>query len=342
MAANNKRDDWDRLAALLDQCETQGLRSLSPEQLRELSRLYRSASSDLSLARARQRSDLAVYLNQLVGRAHAQVYSRPPARRVRLDHFFGVVVPRTFKHCLPYWLFSVGILIVGGIIGYVATVSDPAWSEVLVSRGMRTMIEGFLQEQSPAGQYFQGAQGSLGGGGFSSYLMTNNIQVALLCFALGISAGVGTFYVLAKNALMLGAALGLGSAHGKLLLMAAIVAPHGVVEISAVVIAGAAGLRLGYALINPGDLLRKDALVIAAREAGTLALGTIPMFIFAGLVEGLISPLSVGPFRNEWARLAFGLFSGIALYTWLFFGNTMFGGGDENAQEDQAHGVSGA
>lgn len=341
MATNTKRDDWDRLAALLDQCETQGLRSLSPEQLRELSRLYRSASSDLSLARARQRPDLAVYLNQLVGRAHAQVYSRPPARRVRLGHFFGVIVPRTFKHCLPYWLFSLGILIVGGIIGYAATASDPAWSELLVSRGMRTMMEGFLQEQSPAGEYFQGSQGALGGGGFSSYLMTNNIQVALMCFAFGISAGVGTFYVLSKNALMLGAALGLGAFHGKLLLMAAIVAPHGMVEISAVVIAGAAGLRLGYSLIGPGDLLRRDALVIAAREAGTLALGTIPMFIFAGLVEGLISPLSAGPFRNEWVRLAFGCFSGIALYTWLFFGDIMFGGSEQTAQEDP-HGLPGA
>ena len=324
--ANNKRDDWDRLAALLDACEARGLRSLTPNELRELSRLYRSASSDLSLARARQRPDLAAYLNQLVGRAHAQVYSRPPGRKVQLGHFFGVVVPRTFKQCLPFWLFSVGILIVGGVIGYVATVSDPAWAELLAGRGMRVMMESFLKEQSPAGVYFQSTQSALGaGGGLSGFLMTNNIQVALMCFAFGISAGLGTFYVLSKNALMLGAALGLGAFHGKLLLMAAIVAPHGVVEISAVVIAGAAGLRLGYAFFNPGDLLRRDALVVAARQAGIIALGTIPMFIFAGLVEGLISPLSVGPFRNEWVRLAFGGFSGIALYTWLFLGDIMFG-----------------
>lgn len=331
MSTPTKRDDWDRLTALLDQCDARGLSSLAPEELRELSRLYRSASSDLSLARARGRQDLALYLNQLVGRAHGRVYSRPPTRRPRLGHFFGVALPRTFRRCLPYWLFSLGLLVVGGVIGYLATVSNPAWSEWLVSRGMREVMEGFLKEQAPAGEYFQEAAASLGsGGGFSGFLMTNNIQVALLCFALGISAGIGTFVVLARNALMLGAALGLGAAHGKLLLMAAIVAPHGVVEISAVVIAGAAGLRLGYALINPGDLLRKDALVSAAREAGQLALGTIPMFIFAGLVEGLISPMSVGLFRNEWARLAFGAFSGIALYVWLFAGDLIFGAGHDD------------
>ena len=338
MARDTKRDDWDRLTALLDKCELQGLRSLLPEELRELSRLYRSASSDLSLARARQRPDLALYLNQLVGRAHSQVYSRPPGRRLRLGHFFGVIAPRTFKQCLPYWLFSVGILIAGGTIGYLATLSNPAWAEVMMGRGMREVMEKFLSEQSPAGEYFQGSANALGaGGGFSGFLMTNNIQVALMCFAFGIAAGVGTFYVLARNAVMLGAALGLGAYHGKLLLMAAIVAPHGVVEMSAVVIAGAAGLRLGYALINPGDLLRKDALVVAARQAGQLALATIPMFIFAGLVEGLISPLSIGIFRNEWARLAFGALGGVALYTWLFAGDMMFA-----HDEDDESGLPGA
>jgi len=338
MAPNTKRDDWDRLTALLDQCETQGLRSLQPEELRELSRLYRSASSDLSLSRARRRTDLEQYLNQLVGRAHAQLYSRPPGRQVQLGHFFGVIAPRTFKQCLPYWLCSVGILLAGGTIGYFATLNNPAWAEVLMSRGMREVMEKFLSQQSPAGEYFQGSASALGaGGGFSGFLMTNNIQVALMCFAFGIAAGVGTFYVLARNAVMLGAALGLGAFHGKLLLMAAIVAPHGVVEMSAVVIAGAAGLRLGYALINPGDLLRKDALVVAARQAGQLALATIPMFIFAGLVEGLISPLSIGIFRNEWARLAFGAFGGVALYTWLFAGDMMFAG-----SEDDDSGLPGA
>lgn len=330
MAQDSKRNEWNRLAELLDRCDAQGLRALAPAELRELARLYRSASSDLSLARSRQRTELAAFLNQLVGRAHGHVYSRPPLRRVRLGHFFGVAVPRTFKQCLPYWLFSLGTLVLGGVIGYLATRGNPAWAEIFMGRGMREAMESFLKDRSPAGEYFQGTANALGaGGGFSGFLMTNNIQVALMCFAFGITAGVLTFYVLARNAVMLGAALGLGAYHGKLLLMAAIVAPHGVVELSAVVVAGAAGLRMGYALLNPGELLRRDALVLAAREAGQLALGTIPMFIFAGLVEGLISPLTAGPFRNEYVRLAFGLFSGLALYTWLFAGDLMFGHGEQ-------------
>lgn len=321
MVQDSRRDNWSRLTALLAQCETRGLQALSPEQLRELSHLYRAASGDLSLARAQGREDLAGYLNQLVARAHSQVYSRRTDRRPRLGHFFGAVVPRTFRRCRPFWLCSLAILVAGGTLGYVATRANPAWAEIFVSPGMRTVLEEFVHEQSPAGAYFAGGAASLGGSGLSGYLMTNNIQVALLCFAAGISFGLGTFYILARNAVMLGSVLGLGAYYGKLTLLAAVVAPHGVVELSAVVIAGAGGLRLGYALIDPGDYSRRDALVLAAREAGRLVLGTIPMFIFAGLVEGLISPVATGALRSEAVRLAFGALSGVVLYAWLFLGS---------------------
>ena len=303
MRQDAKRDDWNRLAELLESAESKGLRSLQPVELQ----------------------DLAVYLNQLVGRAHGQVYSRQVSRKTRLVEFFGLIVPCTFHKCLPFWLFSLAILIGFSSLAYVATINNPAWSEYMVGPGMRQVMEKFLKAHEPAGQYFAPTAEELGSdGGLSSFLMTHNFQIALLVFATGIVGAIPTLYFMATNAMMLGSVLGLGAYHGKLVLMAAIIAPHGVVEISALVIAGAAGFRLGYALINPGDLLRRDALVIAAREACQLALGTLPMFIFAGLVEGIISPLTFGPFRNEWVRLGFGALSGIALYSWLFAGPLMF------------------
>lgn len=317
---DRKQANWDRLTELLHRAEVRGLRTFSTDELREFSRLYRSASSDLSLARARERRDLASYLNQLVARTHAQIYSRPPRRRPAVLSFFVHTVPETFRTCFAFWLASLAILAVGGVIGYVATSTNPAWAEVFVGPGMRQALEGFIKQQTPPGQYFAPTAGVFGGGGFSTFLMTNNIQVALMCFAFGISAGVGTCYVLWRNALMLGAALGLGAFHSKLLLMAAVVAPHGVVEISAVVVAGGAGLRLGWALISPGDLLRRDALRIAGKQAGQMALGTIPMFVFAGLVEGLVSPIHTGPLASIPFRLWFGALSGVVLYAWLFSG----------------------
>lgn len=314
-----------RLRELVEQAEGRaGLRGFAPEELRELQRLYRLASSDLSLARAKGQLELADYLNQLVGRAHGLVYARPPSRRPRLGHFFGVTLPRTCKRNGVYWLVSLGILVVGSAIGFTATAQNPAWAEVLVSPGLREKIEPFVQQDEAAGKYFGDPAKSLGGGGLSTVLMTNNIRVALLCFAFGITGGLLTLFVLAQNALMLGSALGLGAYHGKLLLIASVVAPHGVVEISAVVLAGAAGLRFGYALINPGDLLRRDALVLAAREAGQMALGTVPMFIFAGLVEGLVSPQATGVLANDPLRVLVGVSGGLLLYTWLLAGDLIF------------------
>ncbi len=325
--SSRQQQGWERLTELLEKCDgRQGLKSLNAAELRELQRLYRSASSDLSLARSQGRQQLADYLNQLLGRAHGLVYARPPQRRVKLGEFFGVTLPRTCKRNWPYWAVSLAILFVGSGIGFSLTARNPAWAEVLVSRGMREMIEPFVQDEKPAGEYFQDAAGTLGGGGgFSSVLMTNNIRVALLCFALGISFGLGTLYVLAQNALMLGSALGLGAAHGKLLLISSVVAPHGVVELSAVVLAGAAGLRLGYALVNPEDLLRRDALMLAARDAGQMALGTVPMFIYAGLVEGIVSPQSTGLLASDVVRVLIGLTGGLLLYCWLLAGDLIFG-----------------
>jgi uncharacterized membrane protein SpoIIM required for sporulation len=317
---DRKQAQWDRLTELLLRAETRGLREFTTGDLREFSRLYRAASSDLSLARARDRQDLALYLNQLVARTHAQIYSRPARRRPEVLRFFAHVVPRTFRDCFGSWLVSLAILLIGSAMGFVATSHDPVWSEIMVGPGLRGALESFLKSESQPGKYFAPTAGLFGGGGFSTLLMANNIQVALMCFAFGISAGVGTFYVLWRNALMLGAALGLGAFHGKLALMAAVVAPHGVVELSAVVVAGAAGLRLGWALIAPGDMLRRDALRAAGVQAGQLALGTIPMFVFAGLVEGLVSPVHTGPLGTIPFRLAFGAMSGLLLYLWLFSG----------------------
>lgn len=325
LRSSSPQQRWERLTDLLEKCEgRQGLKALSAAELRELQRLYRSAASDLSLARSQGRQQLADYLNQLVGRAHGLVYARPPRRRVMLGEFFGVTLPRTCKRNWPYWAVSLAIILVGSSLGLVLTAHNPAWAEVLVSRGMREMIEPFVKEEKAAGQYFENAAQLLGGGGFSGVLMTNNIRVALLCFALGISFGLGTVYVLAQNSLMLGSALGLGAAHGKLLLISSVVAPHGVVEVSAVALAGAAGLRLGYALVNPGDLLRRDALLLAARDAGQMALGTVPMFIYAGLVEGLVSPQSAGLLANDVIRLLVGFTGGLLLYCWLLAGDLIF------------------
>ena len=121
-------------------------------------------------------------------------------------------------------------------------------------------------------------------------VMANNISVAFSAFALGITAGVGTCYVLLFNAMMVGGFAAHFANHGLSYAFWSFIAPHGVLEIMAVLIAAAAGLRLGISLAVPGRVTRLASLRIGAREAVLLVLGTIPMFIVAGTIEGFVTP----------------------------------------------------
>jgi uncharacterized membrane protein SpoIIM required for sporulation len=149
----------------------------------------------------------------------------------------------------------------------------------------------------------------------SSFIFTNNISVSLLAFALGITFGMGTAYVLLTNGLMLGCVFGLCSQYGMLPDLLGFITGHGVVEISVILIAGAAGLMLGTALLNPGDYTRRDSLSIRGAEGAKLTLGCAPFLVVVGLVEGFISPSMVIPSAM---KIALGLFLGVGFYAWLF------------------------
>jgi uncharacterized membrane protein SpoIIM required for sporulation len=123
--------------------------------------------------------------------------------------------------------------------------------------------------------------------------MTNNISVSFLAFALGITFGLGTLYLMVFNGLMVGTLAGLCYTHGLGIPFWSFVLPHGVIELTAIFIAGGAGFLLGGALLFPGDLPRKDALPKRARQAGRLILGCVPLLVIAGIVEAFFSPIQV-------------------------------------------------
>jgi uncharacterized membrane protein SpoIIM required for sporulation len=144
-------------------------------------------------------------------------------------------------------------------------------------------------------------------------IMGNNISVAFLAFALGITAGLGTCYVLFVNAMMLGGFFGHFDNHHLAYMCWSFIAPHGVLEILAILIAAAAGLRLGLALAIPGDMTRGASLRAGAREAVLLVLGTIPMFLVAGSIEAFITPTEL----PGAAKILLGLTAGAAAMAYL-------------------------
>lgn len=122
--------------------------------------------------------------------------------------------------------------------------------------------------------------------------MTNNIQVAFLAFAGGITFGILTVYVMVSNGIMVGALAGLFWHYGQSYAFWAYIVPHGVIELTAIFIAGGAGLLMGYKLFVPGPYSRVYQLKRQAKRSVQLLLGTIPLFVIAGVIEGFITPAS--------------------------------------------------
>ena len=302
-----KKPNWERLTVILDTAQRGGLAALSAEQLSELGQLYRSATSDLAVARrdfAGHR--VADYLNALVARAHAAVYQGRAARRRGLVDFFARSFPRTFRATWGYTLAAFLMFLLPALASFAVAYRDPAAGAALFPG-----IEDRIQDIRDKREWWKELNDSNAAG--ASMIMTNNIRVTFLAFAGGILLGLFTLYLLAQNGLMLGVVAGAAQSLGFAANLWGFVAAHGTLELSAIFIAGGAGMQLGWALVRPGLLTRRTALVLAARRAALLLLGCVPILVIAGTIEGFLSPsdLPLG------VKLAVSLLSGLLLYGYL-------------------------
>ena len=149
-------------------------------------------------------------------------------------------------------------------------------------------------------------------------VITNNIQVAFFAFALGITAGVMTLWILLMNGVSIGAAFGLYASKGIGTLLLAFVAPHGVLELFAIVVAGGAGFLLGAGIVLPGERTRGAALVANGARAIRLVAGSALLLLVAGALEGFVSPIATWPL--SW-KLAVSGASAVVLALYLLGGS---------------------
>ena len=300
-----RKGDWERLTYLLNRVERGQIASLRESELVELGQLYRAATSDLAIAqRDFPRYPVAAYLNQLVGRAHPLVYRGDPLVWRQLKNFYLSGFPRLYRELAPF-IFAAVLLFFGtGIVFYFVTLANPSAADYVLSPRLIGYIKsGHL--------WFK--EGDLGGELLATLVMTNNIRVSFLAFAGGMLAGLYTVYVLIFNGLMLGGVMALMQVYGHATPLWEFVVGHGVLELSEITMAGGSGLMLGYAMLQPGLLSRRNALVVAAQKAVRLLLGSVPLLVVAGLIEGLLSP-SDAPAELKYAV---GVGSVILLYAYL-------------------------
>lgn len=303
-----KKPNWERLTALLDKSRIAGLSVLSADELSELGRLYRSATSDLAVVRRDFAGQRVVdYLNGLVANAHAAVYQGRAARGRGIVDFFASAFPRTFRATWAYTLAAFLMFLLPALASFSIAYRDPAAGAALVP-GIEERIDDIRAKR----EWWKDINDE-GRAASSSLIMTNNIRVAILAFAGGVLLGVLSLIVLAQNGLMLGIVAGAAQSLGFAANLWGFVAAHGVIELSVIFISGGAGLQLGWSVVRPGLLTRRAALVVASRRAAQLLLGCIPLLVIAGTIEGFVSPsnLPLG------VKLAVSFTSGALLYSYL-------------------------
>lgn len=291
---------------MLEQTEGKGLKTLDRSELRELSLLYRQTAADLSTLRQDPTgSTYASYVHGLLRRAHNVVYAAEKSPRGTFIRFFTHDYPEVFWRNAKLIGFTTAFFFAAAVLGSILTFYDPDFSLQVLGPQMIQTIERHemwthsVLSMKPAA---------------SSFIMTNNISVGFVMFAGGILAGLLTAWLTFFNGIMLGV---VGTAcwmHGMSLQLWSFVAPHGVIELPSIFIAAAAGLRLAQGLLFPGYLSRRESLTRSGSEAVKLLLGTVPLLVIAGIIEGFVSP---GPMRPP---LKFALASGIfaLLVTYLF------------------------
>lgn len=295
-----REDDWRRLERLMNKAEKGSAAKLTDEEILAVPVLYRSTLSALSVARETSLDqDLIDYLETLSARAYFFVYGSRATVQERVATFFRTEWPQAVRSLWRETLASLVLTVLGVVVACWLVTNESQWFYAFVPGGLTDGRDPSASAESLRAT-LGGAGGKDGLSVFATFLFTHNAQVALMAFALGFALCVPTTLLLLYNGAMLGAMItvfagrGLGVEFGGWLMI------HGVTELFAIILAGAAGFRIGWAVAFPGEKRRLDAATDAGRTAGLAMGGVIVMLFFAGLLEGFGRQLIVA----TWARYA--------------------------------------
>jgi len=277
---NRNEGKWKELEAYAGRLYRRGAKSLTRGEAREFARLFRLAGSHLAYANTRfPGGRAAAYLNGLAGAAHNHFYTREPEGVSNAINYIRFGFSVSIRRRIFFLISAAAFFFAGALFAGIYTFSVPSF----------------------AANFFPQTPGFGGAGAWyyplmSAVVMSNNVRVSMLAFALGIFGGVGTAYVLFYNGMLIGALAAYAALSGyNPAEFYSLILPHGVLELSAVFLSGACGLMNGKAVLIPGKFSRKDALVSAAKESAALLPGVAAMLVIAGLIEGFFTPLPIMP-----------------------------------------------
>lgn len=275
---------WAELDRLLELFQKRP-RTIGAEEIDRLTLLYKKASAHLAYIRTYYPDDeVTHYLNQLVARAHNTAYRQQSSSVGQLSRFFWDHLYSLVHQRIRFIGLAGLLLVIGGISGFAAVLIDPLNLYYVLPDGMAAQID-----PSRLGEGHDSINSPI----VSTAIMLNNIRVAFLAFITGVTLGIMPVYLLFFNGLIVGALAAVFYQADSSYAFWAYILPHGVIELTAIFIAGGAGLHMGYRLLVPGMYHRKHQFLVAAKESAQLLLGTMPLFVIAGIIEGYITPSSL-------------------------------------------------
>ncbi|MFN8053114.1 MAG: stage II sporulation protein M [Acidimicrobiales bacterium] len=299
------QDSWNRL----DELVAQGRRSvtkLTPAELDELLALYQSTSADLSVVRTHfDDVTLSNRLSRTLGAARGLIYRRKGRVGVTVLRFFTETFPAAAWTCRRAMAMAAFLMFAPALaLGIWLYASGETRNAAIPPETQRLVAERQFAD------YYKSEAAS----GWAVQLFTHNIEVGVMSYGGGALGGVGGAVLLVQNGANLGVNAAVMHSHGRGAQFWGLIAPHGLLELTAVVAASGAGLRIAWAMFAPGDRTRGEAVAEEGLRSVTIVMGTMVMFVFAGFTEAFVTPSGL----PTWARVAVGVLLEALALTWMF------------------------
>lgn len=283
-----KGERWNQFQTMAERVSRAGLDALAAEELPDFARRYREVAADLARVRTYGADpSIRARLERLVAAGHGALYRQERRTWPRMWNFIARECPAAIIESRAYVTLAFLSFMLPAAGGYALLRDRPDLAPELLPDVMLERAEAGVERQKSGLGFVQAEAGERPI--IASSIISNNIRVAFSCFAGGIVFGVGSLLLLAYNGLSIGASSGHFANAGLLGYLWTFVIGHGVLELFAIWVAGAAGFMLGRAIIAPGELPRRDAVVLAGRQAMRLIGAVVVMLLVAGVIEGFVS-----------------------------------------------------
>jgi len=277
-------DTWRELEELSMKIHKKGIKSLSSTNVKKFLSLFRLSSHHLAYAKTHYpQSNVVMYLNSIIGKSQNYIYTVKKIPLQEIKDYICYGFPKLLKTYRWYILGSFSFFIIGTLLSLILVLYNSDNANIFLDP---SLVQGIKSGRSSGNSQWNYPL-------MSSYIMTNNITVSLKAFVMGITLGIGTIYALFFNGALLGALTALIYSYGDPINYWSLILPHGIIELTAIFISGAAGLIIAKSILIPGEYSRIHSLIKGTKNAVSLLGGIVFMLIIAGIIEGFFTPLNI-------------------------------------------------